>query len=1165
MYTPVAKRQPTNEAGYTPVDARKPSVNFDLSNLTSFTGSSPAGASEPYSAKSEKALSINPIGIAKFIAQGTAQSGAKLALGAKDILAGQKTPSSLKIDPTSTGLEKDLFRFIFGAEEVTGLAQDVADTELAIKPFVGDAASRFATTPLLIGLTALDFTSGGGKVGVVERLLKLKKAEEVYPILRGMGLSDEVARAYAPKFALATERKVVEAGLESLERLTKTTKSVKPYVPVVEREAVDLATEARKLKGKIPADERLANVSAQYENLNDLVRRMSRDLGDFEKYARKTSTGWELPELGSGLTAAQRTMPEEMLKAKNQQAWFRRFGDGLIGENLKKYGITDYDELREVFTQYMGLKSNKRTVAGEMRSTAQEVRANQKFLSDLSREIQQKIAAKAPLIKQAARFEEKISKINTAKDVLDNRRAFVRAVQKQFGLSDADLRSITQRDIRLMNNVQFKDFLDNIRVRAEKLANKKFEYNRVQSIIQSRELIKTENLQKALKLPTLQNMTEKQLREFADTLEQYKQGDEFLSVRKIETVDNTDLVGIRTIREAKERLAQELGRPIEELDNIKVGALDRFRYDTALAERNPFYGMMVDAVNKALLNAEARFILLEDEINQLLHAGRKTRPRTLLGSFVPQDKQIFKWLEADSATKELLATTMSPEDIKAAQFIQARYTDMRDYLVQHEVLKKYRQDYITHIKRGFLEQWKEDGLLSAFKNVFKQYQDEQAIFNIIDDTGQVLPLEKFFQFSMKRTGGLKPTENVASAFLAYAKAFEKKVALDSIIPKLDIYAHSLTPRVLTPRGLEFDRSLKTFVNEFLNTKKGRTAKIVGIEQGGKIDLILRAGKMFTAMLDLGLNIPVGISARFGENATNFVQLGSRKYMSGLLRTRTAQGKSIIEAYKNFIGKTPFEELRNASEGLLGKAGKVLFGLFQDATVKANKTFLLGSMTEQEFKSGVISGERLAELTREMGRFRVVAGAKSIFGATSTGGVFTQYKSWAIPIVRTVADDITKIIKNRDFTGREAQELLRAALSTLSVVFVVKGLIGDEEDKSFIGTIVNKAYRDAMTLAGALDPKTITSEPRLVSFLGDLGTALSQILTLEQYSENGDRAGDLKGPASLQRALTPRLIKQFIPEETTEPRATRPKTPAGLPELPTLNKALPPLPKLPKLP
>jgi hypothetical protein len=191
-----------------------------------------------------------------------------------------------------------------------------------------------------------------------------------------------------------------------------------------------------------------------------------------------------------------------------------------------------------------------------------------------------------------------------------------------------------------------------------------------------------------------------------------------------------------------------------------------------------------------------------------------------------------------------------------------------------------------------------------------------------------------------------------------------------------------------------------FVEAWINTKKGRTAKIVGVEQGGKIDLLLRAGKAFTSMLDLGLNIPVGIASRAGENMTNFINLGTKKYSLGLLRTRTAQGKAIVQKYKNFVGRTPYSELFDARKGLGDKLFEAAFGLFQDATVRSNKTFLLGSLTDEEFKSGNITSKRLAELKREMGRYRVTEGSKSVVGSTSVGGTLTQYKSWAIPPLRT---------------------------------------------------------------------------------------------------------------------------------------------------------------------
>ena len=321
---------------------------------------------------------------------------------------------------------------------------------------------------------------------------------------------------------------------------------------------------------------------------------------------------------------------------------------------------------------------------------------------------------------------------------------------------------------------------------------------------------------------------------------------------------------------------------------------------------------------------------------------------------------------------------MTPEELKLANFIADRYAEMRDYLIQMETLKKYRSDYITHIRRGFLEQWKETGLLNAFKSVFKQYKQDQAIFNILDSkTSEILSLEKFFKFSMRRTGELDPTENVAKAFLNYTNSFEKKVALDAIVPKLDIYVHSLTPKINTPRGLEFDQSLKNFLNEWMNTKKGRQTSFLGVQQGGKIDVILRTGKMMTVLLDLGLNIPIGIAARAGENITTFTLLGTKNYTLGLARARTKQGKAIVEKYKNFVGRTPWDEIQDASKDIGEKFTTGVMGLFRDATVRANKTFLLGSLTDVELKTGTLTTKRLAQLKRDLGRYRVVEGAKSV--------------------------------------------------------------------------------------------------------------------------------------------------------------------------------------------
>lgn len=788
---------------------------------------------------------------------------------------------------------------------------------------------------------------------------------------------------------------------------------------------------------------------------------------------------------------------------------FARRGDDIVTE----LGFEDSEQARRAYEQYL---TDKKRV-DEIRDSVRELRKN---MVDI-------------------RKGEKL-----IKKVIAERRIQLRAAQHRFQLTDTEMAKIRKgRDIRAMTEQEFNDFMGELETRAVQIFERSEAMLQLKGTIWEKELRKWENLRQALKLPPISQMNKEQIEYFETVLNQYKIGDEFLSVRKLETVDRTDLKGIKTVREARERLAKEMEVEVEELENIKISEFDRFRYDTALAEKNNFYKLMVDTVNKNLLNAEARFLEIEKTTNDLIKKARKSRSRGLLERFIPQDKRIFKYLESPDTEKKTLEKVMTKEEIEVVNYIRDKYIEMRDYLVQMETLKKYRNDYITHIRRGFLEQWKETGLLNSFKTIFKQYKQDQVIFNILDSqTSEVLPLEKFFRFSMRRTGELEPTENVAKAFLAYVKSFEKKMALDAIVPKLDIYAFSLTPKKTTPRGLIFDRSLKRFLNEWMNTKKGRQTAFLGVQQGGKIDVMLRAGQMFTLMLDLGMNIPVGFAAKFGENLFNFIPLGFKNYALGLTRARTKQGKTLIERYKNFVGRTPFDEVWDASRDVGEKFTIAIMALFRDASIRANKTFLLGSLTKEEWQTGKLTLHRLAQIKRDMGRYRVIDGAKSVIGATTPGSVGVRYKSWAIPPVRTVSKNVRDLIQmlragdKNTFKSREFQELFRGIIAIASVMFIVRGVIGidDKKDKSFGEQMLSKAYRDAMSLVGALDPETLFAVPRLLTFLEDFGKAIKDIERLE-------------------RLLTPRAIKQFIPKETTIKT-----TGINLPKLPQL-------PKLPKLP
>lgn len=726
--------------------------------------------------------------------------------------------------------------------------------------------------------------------------------------------------------------------------------------------------------------------------------------------------------------------------------------------------------------------------------------------------------------------------IMSAKEKVERRRQFVKIAQRQFELSDNDVRKISQRDVRNMADYEFKKFIDDFRIKAMELAKTRQAKNQVLSLIRDKELQRVDALRRAMELPPIEKMSIDDLSKLETELEKTQVGDVFLTQRELETVPKTDLGNIKTVREAREKLAQELKIPIEKLENIKVSELDRLRFDTALAEKNPFYKMMVEETHANLLKAEEIYLGEEKIVNDLVVKARKSKPRGLAQRAIPTDDLVFDYLSGNTK----LAEKMTKEELELANYLQIKYADALEYLIENKVLTKGRSNYITNTRRGFLEAIKDSGLKKAFTELLDSYKQDEQIFQILDQsTKEILPLEKFFKFSLQRTGGISPTKNIAKATETYFKILEKKKALDALIPKIDIYVQSLTPQKLTPKGLEMDRRLKTFVNEWLNTKKGRRTTLIA-KQGGKIDIATGAIRSFLYFKDLALSLPIGLASLVGEQVSTFVNIGNKLYLKGVDRYASKQGRQIIETHKFFIGKNIWEELAEPSKNIGDKFTEGMFGLFKQSTVEANKIHLLGSLTDEEFKAGKVSAKRLAEMKLEIGKYRMLSEGKSIIGSTPEGQILTQYKTWAIPIFRSVSNNLLKISKDlasgdikKTFTSKELKETLRAAEITTAVILLGNKFL-DEEDDSYLGKLTKRLNMEALTILGALDTKTMLAAPRLVSFVENLGKAISSLIKLEEYKT---KEGYI-GVEQLKKELKPGFLRQF--EQKEKPKSGRQK-------------------------
>lgn len=744
---------------------------------------------------------------------------------------------------------------------------------------------------------------------------------------------------------------------------------------------------------------------------------------------------------------------------------------------------------------------------------------------------------------EKTRRELAISKILTQKEKDARRTAKIRNIRDYFGLSDADLKKIGKRNVRLMTDYEFYQYKIDIERKALQLAEKRQKMNEIIQKIEERELKKTENLQKAMELPSLQKMTLEQLQEFDKALEGYQMRDEFLPARQIQTLDNTEeLKGAKTTREIRQSLAKKMNLSEAELKDVPRETMIRLTPDAHLAGKHPFYKMMINEYYQHELQSEKNVLEKKRELNDLVIAARKSRKRKVSDRLIPQDKLVFEYLDSPKDVKDKLRPTMTNEELQLAHWLQSEFIRMRDTLIAKGTLEKYRENYIIHTARSFLEAVKDGGIRKAFKEVFDAQKVNQAKFDIVDDTGQILAFEKFFGNAMRRTGNVEPTKNVAKAYLQYLGAFENKMAIDAITPKLMAYTHAFTPSEMTDRGLVKDNRLNTLVKEWLNNKRGRRYKSPLLKQGSKQDSIVRGLNSLISMVDLGLSIPVGVASRVGENMSNWIALGTKQTAKGKLRRiklqTSKEGRKVIKSVQDFVGENPMIELvTDASKNISDKAIGTMFSLFQQATYTANLDYLLGSLSDTEYKQ-LKEGkrpERLNEIFVEMGKYRAIDKMSSILGSTTEGKILTKYKTWAVPHLLSTASNlkvISQTIKNegtkKAFKSKEFGELTRGTLLTAGLGLMLYMIMSDDNDDSFLGKLKQKIARESMTSLSALDPNMWASTPRLWQFTADLSSALTMIAKLERYKTKDG----LKGVEKLKRTLIPSVMRSFFAEPDT---------------------------------
>jgi len=888
------------------------------------------------------------------------------------------------------------------------------------------------------------------------------------------------------------------------------------------------------LKTSFTAED-LEQARVHYEIAVEMV--MDNPARQLAKYANKR-TG-ELPEVtGTG------------------NSIFGRKGDSIITE----LGFEDSEQAREAYQAYLKQKGELTRVQANLGAIRAQIRlAKQRDLfvgqakNVIARQVAKDVKSLKNLVESAERagyrrgLTEGSQKLQNMIKRLKDRRSKINAIKHAFNLTDGQMRKIRgNADPRFMDAKEFDTWFGELETKA--IAEKRWQDEKIiiDAIVKEKELNKIDNLRLALQLPPIKEMSLEQLFQFDEAISQFKFGDTFLGPRMIQTIANTDIGPVKTVREIRESLAKQVGVSNLELTNVAGKWGDKFLYDPALAEENPLYKYMVTAWTAKKIEADQKVMLIKKRIDELAFAARKSRKRNLSDMLVPQDKLVFDYLETPSEEKHFMLQRMTGKEIEFAEFVEGLFRGYRNILLEKGTLKRYRKDYITHTSRSFFERWKDDGFVSAIKTYWESLTEQRVDFEAIGDTGEVLGLEKFFKYALQREGGMVPSKNVARAVMTYVRTFEKKQALDQIIPKVDAYTFSLqrNTKIKDPTGLNVDGRLRRFVREWLNNKKGRRIEFV-VSQGGKMDARLRAFKLFLSIKDLGFNIITGTASAGGAAISNYVGLTTRAYGKGIRRALTRRGKVLAVKYNGVVGEPTFENVISASNDVGDTFLAGAFGILQDVAYRAKRQFFLGSLTAEEWKTGNVTAERLAQIKLNMAKFHPLDDTRSVLGSTPEAQFVTMYKSWAVPFLMTARTNAKKTIrafkeaeglkeKAATLKTEEARQLMKLTIGAMGIYTFFHTVFEDDDanDGSFVSKLKQRFVRETASSLSALNPTTWLSI-RPLEFAQELAEGIDLLIKLEEYKTSGKdyQKGDLKGLNVFQREFTPAVLRQFMDSPT----------------------------------
>lgn len=521
------------------------------------------------------------------------------------------------------------------------------------------------------------------------------------------------------------------------------------------------------------------------------------------------------------------------------------------------------------------------------------------------------------------------------------------------------------------------------------------------------------------------------------------------------------------------------------------------------------------------------FELFTEQTNKLIREARRSRSKFEL---IREDKQVFDYMEG-----KIKRDVLTPQELKLADYLKNWFSQAESIMTN----KNARDNYVTHVKRGFLETWKQEGFWEGAKSLFKE-TDKSWESQVVADIDLMMAKEKFNPFAITRKGGMPYSRDLGKVMQTYGKLFFLKSHFDSVRPQINILNNLL--------GREGMTNEKNFLKRYAKKMMGENIDNLTPEALRKVS----SGLMkFTGLRFLAWNLPAGIVNTAAGIVDNFINLPIGTFGRGTLRFESKQGQSLIR--KNNV--VDVENL-DAAIGLRQQLGKAIdMALFLPmrggwrlpwGEHYIQGSAYLGMLTEKEFRTGEVSLSRHREILEKIGnihgayRDNLAPDAKQTIGTREA----LQFKLWMFAKVRNRWERYGSGLMKPLLTGKTENikpENLRSIAKELGLV--ASAIIVASDDDSPLKEPIQDILSD---LYGVFNPReTVSSLRRGVPAIGtliDLYDLVDSFFTQEKYKTNnkkyGIEKGGLKAEKKLERLIP--LYRQYMKQVPENIQETKPK-------------------------